>query len=623
MGPPQVSSPSASPDPLADGGAAALSDYPAALIEITLERVIASNTFRRSLRHRQFLAHVVRAGLAGRHDQLKEVIIGLEVFGRALPTYDPRRDPIVRVEAGRIRDKLARFYDSEGAAESFQIVIPIGSYLPQFSRRRFVPRSSQTIALAVLPFTNLAGDLDDASFAFGLADQLIDTLGRTPGLKLVARWSAIKARTGSMDLREIGKLLGVNHIIEGSMQRSGARLRCFAHLSRTRDGARIWSQRFDHDGERNDDLFDFQDAIAEAVTQAVSALQMPSGHDDRPARSLSGLRAVHTDNRAARDLFERARYLCQQRTVDGFEKGIALHERAIALDPLFAQAHSHLASALVNLTGLNVAPTYPTFDRVKQAVHRALALDPLDGEARALLAVIAYRVDYAWDRAEPLFHEALRLAPNSPLTHSSYAWGLVFNGRFDEALQHTRIAQELDPLNLGLRANNAAIAKFARHDDRAIREFHAVLELDPTHLFSRVMLGVALMVTGQHDQAMPHFEQACREAPKHASPRFCRVCIHGLRGDIEVGRQALSTLLAELGDRHYSRFNLAMAQVCLGDPDAALASLEHAAQTHDVLFVSLPVHRLFDPYRQDPRYLALARRHHFPNLSAQDGSTRR
>ena len=598
---------------------AALTDYPAALIEVTLERVIASTTFRRSLRHRQFLVHVVRAGLAGRHDQLKEVIIGLEVFGRVLPAYDPRRDPIVRVEAGRIRDKLARFYDSEGATESFQIVIPIGSYLPQFTRRKFAPKT-QSYALAVLPFANLAGDPDDASFSFGLADQLIDTLGRIPGLKIVARLSAVKARHGAVELKEIGKLLNVDHVVEGSLQRSGARLRCFAHLSRTKDDARIWSQRFDHDGDRDDDLFDFQDAIAAAVMHAVSALQRPTAYDERSARSIAGLRPVHTDNRDARDLFERARYLDQQRTVEGYEKGVALLERAIVLDPDFAQAHSHLASSLANLAALLVTPTYPIFDRVKQAVHRALELDPLDGDARALLAVIAYRVEFDWARGELLFHDALRLAPNSPLIHSSYAWGLVFNGRFDEAIRHTQLAQELDPLNLGLRANNAAIAQFARHHALAIREFEAILELDATHLFSRVMLGVTLMVTGDYDGAMPHFDRACLDAPLHASARFCRVCIHGLRHEPERGRRDLAALLVELGDRHYSRFNLAMAQTCLGDHDDALASLEEAGRTHDVLFVSLPVHALFESHRSDPRYIDLARRYNLPLLPSRQGT---
>ena len=588
----------------------ALSDYPSALIEVTLERVIASGTFRRSQRHRQFLVHVVRAGLAGRHDLLKEVIIGLEVFGRLLPEYDPRRDPIVRVEAGRIRDKLARFYDSEGAGEAFQIVIPIGSYLPQFSRRKVAGRSTQSAhSLAVLPFVNLAGDPDDTAFSYGLADQIIDTLGRIPGLKIVARLSALKARDGGLDLKEIGKLLNVNHLVEGSLQRSGSRLRCFAHLSRTRDSVRIWSQRFDHDSDLVDDLFDFQDTIANAVMAAVSALQMPPAYDERSARSVNGLRPINTDDRGARDLFERGRYMSQQRTVDGYEKAVTLLERAVAIDPTFAQAYSHLGSAQANLAAMTVAPSFPTFEKVKHAAHRALQLDPLDGEARALLAAVAHRIEYSWSSAEPMFQEALRLAPNSPLTHSSYAWGLVFNGRFDEAMQHTRMARDLDPLNLGLRANNAAIAKFAREYDHAIREFEAVLDLDAGHLFSRVMLGITHLCIDEPDEAMPHFEHACRSMPTHPSPQFCKVCVHGLRGDTERGTKELDALLATLGERHYSRFNLALAQTCLGDVGGAFESLEIAARTRDVLFVSLPAHALFDVHRGDPRHHALLARH--------------
>ncbi len=600
-----------------DSGVNALADYPAALIEVTLERVISSSTFRRSLRHRQFLVHVVRAALAGHHDQLKEVIIGLEVFGRELPGYDPRRDPIVRVEAGRIRDKLDRYYEGEGAAESFQIAIPIGNYLPQFTRRKIVVQASRPAAsLAVLPFANLGGDADDDSLSLGLADQLIDTLGRVPGIRVVARLSAIKARDGGLDLKGVGKLLGVEHVVEGSLQRSGSRLRCIAQVSRTRDGFRVWSQRFDHDSDRDEELFDFQDAIADAVLGAVSSLQLPPAFDERAARSVSGLGPTGTASREARDLFERARYLNQQRSVGGYEKAIELLERAVVVDPSFAQAYSHLGSSRVNLAALVMAPTYPAFDKVKAAALRALALDPLDGEARALLAVVAYRIDYAWGEAEPMFHEALRLAPNSPITHSSYAWGLVFNGRFDEAMQHARLAHDLDPLNLGLRASNAAIAKYARRYDLAIREFEAVLELDPTHLFSTIMLGITYLLVGRYEPARSLFDRACRQAPRHPSPRFCQVGVLALLGAIERARDELSALLDELADQHYSRFNLAMAQVCIGDLDGAFESLEYAARTRDVLFVSLQTHGLFTPHRGDPRHAALLSRYGIDRIAS-------
>ncbi len=594
-------------DGAAPDAAGRLVDYPPALIEVTLERMLAGRTFRRSQRHREFLAHVVRAGLEGRLDQLKEVIIGLEVFGRRLPEYDPRRDPIVRVEAGRIREKLARFYDGEGAAEPFRIVLPIGSYLPRFERRMpngdVMPPSQ---SLAVLPFTNLSGDPDDAAFALGLADQLIDTLGRVPGLKVVARLSAMKARDRGMDLPGVGKLLGIGYVVEGSLQRSGARLRCIAQLSRAKDGLRLWSRRFDHDGDASDDLFDFQDLIAESVLEAIPQLQPAAPAEPLATRSIVDLRPPGTAHREARDLFERARYLGQQRSIEGYEKAIALLDRAVALDPSFAQAHSLLAATWANLTAQAMQPTFPNFHRVRAAALRALELDPLDGDARAMLAVMTHRIEYRWVDAEPMFDEALRLAASSPLTHSAYAWSLALNGRFEDAMRHARISQELDPLNLGLRANNAAVAKFARHFDHAIAEFEAVLELDPRHLFARVMLGVTLLVTGDVDHAMAHFEQVCREMPTHPSAHFCRVAVHGLRGDVSSGRSELDRVMAALGKRHFSRCNLALAQICLGDRDGMLASLEEAAVARDVLFTSIPAHGLFDRHaRDDDRFHAL------------------
>jgi serine/threonine-protein kinase len=326
-------------------------------------------------------------------------------------------------------------------------------------------------------------------------------------------------------------------------------------------------------------------------------------------RALDGLFPARTANRDARDLFEQARHLSQQRTLDGYRKAIELLERAVVLDPEFAQAFSLLGMAYANRLGFNVEPTFPAFAQVERAARRALELDPIDGEARALLAVVAYRVEYRWNSARALFQEALRLAPNSTLVHSSFAWALVFNGHFDEAMHHVRLSQELDPLNLGLRASNAAVAMYARRFDFAIREFNTVLQLEPDHLFARVVLGVTYLSMGDPDSAMEHLESIGRAVPGHPGPTFCMVCVDGLRGAQDQGRRRLCALVADLGERHYSRVNLAMAQTCLGDFDEAFASLEHAAEVHDLLFVSVPTHALFAPLRNDPRYPALLQRH--------------
>ncbi len=597
-------------DPAASPRAPTFTAYPPALVEATLERIVASQTFRRSQRHRKFLEHVVRAALANEHEQLKEVIIGLEVFGRDLLHYDPRTDPIVRVEAGRVREKLARYYATEGAGDAFEIAIPVGSYMPHVVRRKSRARATHSLgSLAVLPFNNVSGRAKDASFSIGLADQLIDTIGRVPGLKVVARVSAFRAHDKGMDAKAIGRLLGVKHVVEGSIQRSGSRVRCIAQLSRARDSMRIWSQRFEHDQDVDDNLFAFQDRITDAILAALAPTLAESidGHDS-PSASMFG-RPVGSDNPQARDLFERARYLAQRRSIEGFTKAIEIFERAVVIDPRFAQAYSHLGAARLNLAAMVFEPTLPAAAKAEAAALRALELDPTDGQAHAIVAAIAYRIAFDWKKAEPLFREALRLAPNSMLTHNSYATALVLNDRHVEAIRHAQLALELDPLNLGLRAGKALNHLYARDFKTSTSEFLDVLELDPAHLFSHLTLGSLYLSLGLHENAMPHFEFVAAAMPVHPSAHFCKICVYGMRGEIEYGRRELAALVERLPDSHYSPFYRAMAETCLGDREAAYASFERAAQMRDILFVTIPAYALFDRYHADPEFIALLRRH--------------
>lgn len=576
--------------------------YPRELILAALERIVVSATFRRSQRHRHFLRHVVLAALDNEQEQLKEVIIGLEVYGRQLPGYDPRNDPVVRVEAGRLRTKLERFYEEEGVDEVFEITIPVGGYMPQFTARpQATMRESKQRSIAILPFSNLTGHADDTTFSIGLADQLIDTLGRVPVLKVVARVSALEAHQRELPLKTVSKLLGVDHIVEGSIQRSGARIRCIARFSHAKDGLQIWSQRFEEADAAQADLFDFQDAIADAVLAAVTASLGPA--DGQAAR------AVSTHDPEARYLFDRARYLAQQGSIDGYRQAIVLLEKAIQVDPRFAQAHSHLGAARAMLGPYVFAPTFPNFDKVKQAALRALELDPRDGEARALIANYTFRFDRDWVRAEAEFREALRVAPSSPLVHNTFSWALVFSGRYQEATRHARLALTLDPLNIALRAHNARLYAYAGDYETAISELHAVLALDPKHLFGRLALGIVHFTHGDLDLAMPIFEQILDEMPDHSSAQLHVICIWGLRGEVARGEATLRDLLGRLGNNHFTPFFVALAQACLGDRKAALASLEETAQASDHLTVSIPYHPIFDRYRDDPDYLSFLARH--------------
>lgn len=589
-------------------------------MQATLDRLLTSNTFRRSLRHRRFLAHIVESAVAGRFEDLKEVIIGIDVFGRSSADFDPRRDPIVRVEAGRIRDKLARYYESEGSAEPYELSIPVGSYLPRVTRRRAAAGPRPVVRpLAVLPFTDLSGHPDDLGFAAGLADQLIDTLGRSPSLRVVARFSAFKARENETDLKAIGRLLDVAEVVEGSLQRSGTRVRCIAHLSRTKDGVRLWSQRFERDTLIDRDPFAFQDTIADAVRAAVLGARTAAA-DDANREPAAIARASLSDNVKARDLFERARYHAQQGTISGFSKAIELLEKAVAIDPSFAQAHSQLGAAHANLAPYVFAPTRTSFAKVKQASMRALELDPLDGDARALLGVIAHRIEAGWTEAEPMFREAVRIAPNSMLAHTAYAWGLVFRGQYADAFVLSDRAIDIDPLNLGQRAYNARLHAYGGRHDRAIEQLLAVLDLEPDHLFANVALGMSYLAQGRHAEAMPLFTNIIELHPAHPIAHLHVACTLGLQGDPEGGQRKLDNFLAGFGATDHSRVSVAAARACLGDRDGMLRDLEEAARVRDYLFVSVPANFMFDRYRDDDEYVALLRRSGLDLLPEPNGN---
>ena len=226
-----------------------------------------------------------------------------------------------------------------------------------------------------------------------------------------------------------------------------------------------------------------------------------------------------------------------------------------------------------------------------------------------MLAVIAHRIEAGWEAAEPLFLAALRIAPNSTLAHTTYSWGLEFNGRHDEAIRHARIALELDPLNITQRAHNARLYSYAGRYELALSELRAVLELDPDHLYALLVLGIIHLSMGNPDDAMPCFERVAAMVPDHTSAHLHMICVHGMRGEIERGKRELADLLDRMGNMRFSTFNVALALACLGDRDGMLAALEESARNRDYLFVSTPAHVLFDRYRDDAGFVDLLTRH--------------
>ena len=239
-------------------------------IQDHVARIARSPAFGNSERLRQLLEHTVAEALAGRGASLKESVLGVTVFGRK-PGYDSGANSIVRVEFARLRKKLQRYYETEGASELLRIVFPKGSYAPEFVQTAGAAAPAFASSVVVLPFTCLGGDSDDEYFADGLTDELITALTRVPGLKVVARTSSFTFKGRADDIRGIGTTLRVDTAIEGSVRRQGDLLRIHVQLVNVQDGCHIWAAKYER---RLAGVFQLQEEIAAAIVAALK-LELP------------------------------------------------------------------------------------------------------------------------------------------------------------------------------------------------------------------------------------------------------------------------------------------------------------------------------------------------------------
>lgn len=582
--------------------------HPRVLVEASLERVLQSAVFRRSDRHRRFLRYVVQAALDDQAETIKEVLIGVALFDRRLESYDPQTDPIVRVEAGRIRAKLTRYYLSEGSADPFGFDIPTGGYVPRFARRQAVKSRRMVETYAVLPFSTQ--DRNTFDFATGLADQVINLLGRASDVRVVARNSSLKVRERNADIKEIAHLLKVTRVVDGSIQRQGERLRCIAHIYGCADSTQVWSQSFDSlllstQSGQPMDLFAFQDLVAEAIVSAalptmdavVSPPRSRGGHAPQPVSVAM--------ERESRDRLAQATYLYRRFDPVSCDKVIDLAERACALDPQSAASHVQLALAYFQKATLNVARGSAMRPKIDRALGRATDLDPADSEALALHAMLTFRFAYDWPMAERLFREALRISPHASSINYRYGFCLILNRRFEEGLKHLNAAVDLNPLDLGIRASAAHLLAYTGDYRNAEADARAVLNLEPTHIFTNIGLGLILLYQKEFAAALEQFDRVIALDTDHVFAVFGRIASLGFVGDAARGARELEQLLLRLGESYYPRYGLAIASLGLGRREDAYRALGEAAEDCDPTFCSLGTDPLFADCHADQDFIGL------------------
>lgn len=346
-------------------------------------------------------------------------------------------------------------------------------------------------SIAVLAFDDLSAEGDQAYFAEGVSEELLNLLARIDGLKVAARTSSFKFKDGAADIGEIGRALNVETVLEGSVRKAGDQVRVTAQLIKVSDGFHLWSQSYDR---KLENIFAVQDEIAAAIVQAL-----------RLKLDLDSATAGRTRNTAAYDHYLRGRELARAPTRSGLLRAIEQYEQAVALDPGFAAAHAGIADAWVWLEDFGGVKSSESFPRAEQAARRALAIDPESAEANAAMAFVLDRYHDDALEARKAFEHTLQLNPNYVTAYNLYADTLWDLGEFELALENRRRAVERDPLAVFFRARLANTLINLRRYDEARSVLDQMFEDFPDDGFAHEEMGNLELTQGHYAAAFRHF----------------------------------------------------------------------------------------------------------------------
>ena len=451
-------------------------------------------------------------------------------------------------------------------------------------------------SIAVLPLKNLTGDRETEYFSDGVTEDLINTLSRIHGLRVISRGSVFLFKGREVDPREVKAKLGVGALLEGSVLKTGDRVRVNVRLVDTGDGRVLWaSNTYDRPVG---DIFVIQDEIAHN-TAAGLRLELSSEDQRRLAKR-------YTDNVQAYNDILRGWYFWSQRTPTGLRRAIESYQRATEEDPHCAAAFAGLASSYAQ--GIWYIPLEPkeAMSKAKVAATRALELDPNLSEAHlAMQNVLSY--EWAWSQARQEMESARELDPG--FTDYGYAYTLLLEDeKPDEAVRWIRRSQELDPLSPLITANVGQILYYARRYDEAIEECRKALELDPNYAMAHIHLGQAYIQKGMHAEAVAELEKAI--ALSERNPEFVAVLgyAYAAAGEPEQAQKVITELDELSKHRYVPSYSVAEIYAELGRKDEAFAWLERAYAERSPAIVNLKVEPTLNSLRSDPRYFDLLRR---------------
>jgi adenylate cyclase len=468
------------------------------------------------------------------------------------------------------------------------------------SSSKILPTSDDTRSIAVLPFANVSADPDNEYFCDGLAEELLNALSKIEGLRVVARTSAFSFKGKNIDATEIGEALRVDTILEGSVRKSGSKVRVTAQLVNAADGYHLWTERYDRELR---DIFDVQDEMTLAIVDSLRLKLLGHGRASVLKR--------YTENTEAYHLYLRGRFYWNKRSSSAYAQAIEYFEHAIELDPGYALAYSGIADCY-NSSGFSLdvgsLPTNEIASRAKSAALKALEIDDTLAEAHTSLAYARQLFDWDWETAEEGFRKAIDLNPNYANAHHWYSHLLVAMKRFAESLVHSRLALEIDPLSVVMNTHLGWHYLYAREYDSAVRQLQNALCIDPEFLHAHWYLALSYEQKEMFSEAEWEFRAALTPTDDTLAIEADAAHFYGVSGQ---GAKAKSIVLKleRLAEKQYvSSFGLALAHLGLGDTDRTFRYLDRSLRERSDMLVYLEVDPRLEPLRDDPRYVDLARR---------------
>jgi TolB-like protein/Tfp pilus assembly protein PilF len=561
-----------------------------------LNQILESKTFRQVDRLQRFLTFIVEETLSGRGDALKEYPIGVDVFGKD-SSFDPRMDPIVRVQARRLRIRLTTYYRDEGISDQIIIELPKGGYTPTFRRSESAaPKRPLGAALVsrntvmVMPFADHSAEADQDYFCKGLNDEIVHSLSKEDSIILVSH-------EHGGDLRETETAPPAAMVVSGSVRKSRDVLRITMHLSDAVRGCFVWSHSIDRDLE---DIFSTQEEIAREVSRALH--NELAGSSDRKGSSRQ------IKNLAANNMYLQGRYHLNQRTEQGLRKALDFFAKAVAEDPQFAQAYAGLADAHNLLAHYGVSGPAEVWTKAASNAAQAVMLDDESAEAHTSFAHVKSTQDWDWVASEREFKRAISLNPRYPTAHHWYAMScLAPLGRLDEALEQMLLAQALDPISSVIARDIAVIHYYLRNFDCALEQCDHTIEQNPHFSAAYWTLGLVQEQRGDLDESVAAFQRAIDLSPP--SPR-----IQGALGRTfaKAGRKEEAIrILHELDDlakkRYISPIELALIYFALERTDEGFERLTKAYEDRCFELITIRVDPRFDSVKKDERFIRLFR----------------